>query len=984
MIPRAPSSNGGINSAESQGRRGPQSLSSAPARFTRKHLLRGSASSEAPPDVERAAGKQSGVIGSPACGLPATPPTSSSLLPRRSGSKNTLEDTRKKRAKCSTRAVQGILFIVESKIFVTITMILTVWALIGEDIKLMTTSKDMDDTFMIITFVMMGIFSVEIVMASLAKEDYYLSFFFWLDIISTLSLILDIPAVSEYIMGSDEELRDVRGSKTARLGARIGRIVRVLRLVRILKLYKTVFEQAQEKRRRKRLAKKRKPGEDDEWAEMELTTQERRESRVGMRLSELTIRRVIFLVLFMMLVLPLLKVNLVDQFATSAQYGADLVYSTFSKLEQASGTEAEPSARVAYEKAMLKYVYYHSWYTRRPAACYFLHDCTLDDFTSSMFWFGIAASESEVLQDKIALAQLNSSYIESWDADQTQLAQAADSSSWRESYFMPLEQRLKMGSLSTDCPYEDVYKRLGVSFLDEGVADFPSWTTRAYPSWTGKQTVDYRVKCPENLRQIERKKVSPQLQVTRATHETWHFAFYFDLRPFVFEEALFSLVITAFVLLSLLLTSFQFAADANVLVLHPVENMMQKVETIRSNPLLATKVADEELKREQIAKARKSRDGKGMKETIMHNMNEKLCCMGKQGTSELMETVILEKTIIKLGSLLALGFGEAGSRIIESNLVGGHTASVNGMVEGKRVDCILGNIRIQEFFFAIEVLQGKVMTFVNQIAEIVHGVVTEFHGAANKNNGDTYLVVWTILPDSADEVKQRMADMSVVALARILAAVHRSPLLATYREHPGLLQRMGTSCRVNVTSGLHFGWAIEGAVGSEFKIDASYLSPNVSIAESIERATKIYDVSILLSESVMRMCSPGIAATLRLIDRVVIAGSRDPFNLYVIDFDVRSLTVEPPTKQWLWNSRTRFRVRQHLEMEKNLKFREEFDLLEVLLRDPDIATMRFRYTLEFTQIFNMGYQNYSQGEWATAQRFLRRTHEMLGVKDGPS
>jgi class 3 adenylate cyclase len=876
-------------------------------------------------------------------------------------------------------------FIVESKIFVTLTMFLTIWALIGEDIKLMTTSKDLDDTFMIITFVMMGIFTAEIVMASLAKDDYYLSFFFWLDIISTLSLILDIPAVSEYIMGSDEELRDVRGSKTARLGARIGRIVRVLRLVRILKLYKTVFEQAQEKRRRKRLAKKRKPGEDDEWAEMELTQQERRESRVGMRLSELTIRRVIFLVLFMMLVLPLLKVNPADQFATSAQYGADLVYSTFNKLELAAGTEAEPSARVAYEKAMLKYVYYHSWYTRRPSACLYLQDCSLDDFTSSMFWFGIAASQSGVLQDKIALAQLNSSYIESWDADQTQLLQTEDDVSWSDSHFMPREQRLKMGSWSTDCPYEDVYKRLGVSFLDEGVANFPSWTERAYPSWTGKQTVDQVVRCPENLRQIERKKVSPQLNVTKAKHETWHFAFYFDLRPFVFEEALYSLLITAFVLLSLLISAFTFAADANVLVLHPVENMMQKVETIRSNPLMATKVADEELKREQIAKARKSRDGKGIKETVKEQMSEKMCCMGKQGSSELMETVILEKTIIKLGSLLALGFGEAGSRIIESNLVGGHTASVNGMVEGTRVDCILGNVRIQEFFFAIEVLQGKVMTFVNQIAEIVHGVVTEFHGAANKNNGDTYLVVWTILPDSEDEVKQRMADMSVVALARILAAVHRSPLLATYREHPGLLQRMGTSCRVNVTSGLHFGWAIEGAVGSEFKIDASYLSPNVSIAESIERATKIYDVSILLSESVMRMCTPGVAATLRLIDRVVIAGSRDPFNLYVIDFDVRSLTVEPPSKQqWNWNSRTRFRVRQHLEMEKNLKFREEFDLLEVLLRDPDIATMRFRYTLEFTQIFNMGYQNYSQGEWATAQRFLNRTHSMLGVKDGPS
>jgi len=27
--------------------------------------------------------------------------------------------------------------------------------------------------------------------------------------------------------------------------------------------------------------------------------------------------------------------------------------------------------------------------------------------------------------------------------------------------------------------------------------------------------------------------------------------------------------------------------------------------------------------------------------------------------------------------------------------------------------------------------------------------------------------------------------------------------------------------------GLHFGWAIEGSIGSEYKIDASYLSPNV-------------------------------------------------------------------------------------------------------------------------------------------------------------
>lgn len=34
------------------------------------------------------------------------------------------------------------------------------------------------------------------------------------------------------------------------------------------------------------------------------------------------------------------------------------------------------------------------------------------------------------------------------------------------------------------------------------------------------------------------------------------------------------------------------------------------------------------------------------------------------------------------------------------------------------------------------------------------------------------------------------------------------------------------------------GWAIEGAIGSEFKIDASYLSPHVNMASRLEAATK--------------------------------------------------------------------------------------------------------------------------------------------------
>merc|ERR1719476_255198 len=80
---------------------------------------------------------------------------------------------------------------------------------------------------------------------------------------------------------------------------------------------------------------------------------------------------------------------------------------------------------------------------------------------------------------------------------------------------------------------------------------------------------------------------------------------------------------------------------------------------------------------------------------------------------EPMETVILEKTIIKLGGLLALGFGEAGAEIIGANMRGGHSAGVNAMVPGSRVEAIIGFCKIRHFTHATEVLNEKVMVFVN-------------------------------------------------------------------------------------------------------------------------------------------------------------------------------------------------------------------------------------------------------------------------------
>jgi len=232
----------------------------------------------------------------------------------------------------------------------------------------------------------------------------------------------------------------------------------------------------------------------------------------------------------------------------------------------------------------------------------------------------------------------------------------------------------------------------------------------------------------------------------------------------------------------------------------------------------------------------------------------------------------------------------------------------------------------------------------------------------------------------------KFADMSIIAFSKIIAAVHTSSMLATsYRGHPSLQLRLGSNYRVCLNIGLHAGWAVEGAVGSEFKIDASYISPHVAIAGNIETATNLYGVSLVASETVVNLCSSGMAAKCRLIDRVHIPGSHVPLELYSIDLDFLTLPVDTtPPLDIVWNARERFKVRQFLDAEKKEKLAGDFDLMALFDRDKSIARMRQKYTQQFLQVFKMGYENYSEGEWQVAQGFLNRTLKMLGTIDGPS
>ena len=79
--------------------------------------------------------------------------------------------------------------------------------------------------------------------------------------------------------------------------------------------------------------------------------------------------------------------------------------------------------------------------------------------------------------------------------------------------------------------------------------------------------------------------------------------------------------------------------------------------------------------------------------------------------------------------------------------------------------------------------------------------------------------------------------MAMFSFLKVIAKINKFSEILNYRKDDGLNKRM-PNYKVMMGFGLHTGWAIEGAIGSFFKVDASYLSPNVNMAARLEAATK--------------------------------------------------------------------------------------------------------------------------------------------------
>ena len=434
-----------------------------------------------------------------------------------------------------------------------------------------------------------------------------------------------------------------------------------------------------------------------------------------------------------------------------------------------------------------------------------------------------------------------------------------------------------------------------------------------------------------------------------------------------------------FVLGSLYIICLRLNKDLNLLILKPLNDINKVIDKVSKDPV-NNKIISE----------------------LKQNFENRIGNLQKDKKNVKYEMKVIESTLIRTSGLISVGYGEAGSAIIKQFIKGNE--GFDPMSSGNIIEAIFGFCFIHDFAEISEVFEEKTMIFVNHICDIVHSCVDKFNGYTNKNIGDCFLLAWKVKnsenkpprPNSTknlflqnqNEELTELADCALLAFLNIFKKINKSRKILAYRKDPDIIKRFGTRYSIALGFGLHYGWGIEGAIGSHHKIDCSYLSPNVNIAARLETATNIYGVDILFSGEFYELLSDFMKEKCRKIDVVTLKGSEKPVNLYTVDLNKN---IKPGK---LTSNKDRMSVREKMDYyaQKKKKLWKKYENSK---KSKTIGEIYSKESKGFRQIlmnqksnlfytnFEEGLSHYIDGEWEEAAAFLYRAL-YLDNTDGPT
>jgi hypothetical protein len=210
-------------------------------------------------------------------------------------------------------------------------------------------------------------------------------------------------------------------------------------------------------------------------------------------------------------------------------------------------------------------------------------------------------------------------------------------------------------------------------------------------------------------------------------------------------------------------------------------------------------------------------------------------------------------------------------------------------------------------------------------------------------------------------------DRAVIGMLKSYAGIYRDKNILKWNNDERLGAGPG-AFKIGMIFGMDAGWAVEGAVGSEYKIDATYLSPHVNMASRMMSACKQYDVTIMLSQSVQELMSDVAQTKLRHLDTVTVKGSSVKQKIFTYDARARGVDFF-----------------LHSRSDKQADSDAERYSPSMWNTDPDLISMRQHVTDDFLKAFKDGHKAFLLGDWSLAIEKLEQANNIMfqtAIDDG--
>jgi len=139
-------------------------------------------------------------------------------------------------------------------------------------------------------------------------------------------------------------------------------------------------------------------------------------------------------------------------------------------------------------------------------------------------------------------------------------------------------------------------------------------------------------------------------------------------------------------------------------------------------------------------------------------------------------------------------------------------------------------------------------------------IVRENHGFIDKYFGDAIMALFQSTDDAVD---------GAIALRQQLIEYNR-------------IRQENQLPPIDIGIGLNTGKLTLGTLGEQDRMDGTVISDAVNLASRIEGMTKMYSVTLLISESTFRGLKDINRFSLRLLDRVRVKGKNEPVTIYEV------------------------------------------------------------------------------------------------------